>query len=325
MIFLVLVRKSFAPPPLDNCKCKETSSMLESLSIDQIRTLLPVRPETAHKGTFGHLVVLAGSPGFTGAVKLACNAACRSGVGLVTAAIPRTLSPVIAASLVEPMTFGLEATDANTVAFECLDALQDLLNGKSALVAGPGLSTHPSTARLMRHLYRIDALPMVVDADGLNALSTYPERLAPRSGATRRHGVVFTPHPGEMSRLTGLDTATIQQHREETAARYAALWQVTVVLKGHGSLVAAPDGRITRCPTGNQGMATGGTGDVLAGILGALIAQGMNTYDAACVGVYVHGLAGDIAAHEKTARAMIAGDLIDALPQAWNQLERIDL
>lgn len=303
---------------------REMSNMLEELSANQIAALLPARPETAHKGIFGHVVVLAGSPGFTGAVKLACNAACRSGAGLVTAAIPRTLTPMLAASLVESMTFGLETTDADTVAFECLDALLKFLDGKSALVVGPGLSTHPSTAHLARHLFMRPPLPMLVDADGLNALAAFPERLAPRSDADKQHDTIFTPHPGEMSRLTGLDTATIQKTREETAARYAALWQVTVVLKGHGTVVAGPDGRVRRCPTGNQGMATGGTGDVLAGIIGALLAQGMNAFDAACAGVYVHGLAGDIAAREKTTRAMIAGDIINALPQAWNALERID-
>ena len=302
----------------------EMSSMLEELSANAITALLPVRPETAHKGTFGHVVVLAGSPGFTGAVKLTCNAACRSGAGLVTAAIPRTLTPVLAASLVEPMTFALETTDADTVAFECLDPLLTFLDGKSALVVGPGLSTHPSTAHLVRHLFIRHPVPMLVDADGLNALAAFPERLAPRGDTLRQHDTVFTPHPGEMSRLTGLDIATIQKNREETAARYAALWQVTVALKGHGTVVAAPDGRVRRCPTGNQGMATGGTGDVLAGIIGALLAQGMNAFDAACAGVYVHGLAGDIAAREKNARAMIAGDIIDALPQVWNALERID-
>lgn len=296
--------------------------MLEDLSHEEIAGLIPARPEDSHKGTFGHVVSLAGSRGYTGAAKLVCNAAFRSGAGLVTAAIPRTLSDVMASSLMEPMTLGLASTDADSVAYECLDRLLEFLEGKSSLVMGPGLSKHASTSRLVRRLYALRPLPMVVDADGLNALAAYPACLAPRDPSPTQHEAVFTPHPGEMSRLTGMDTASLQQARAETASRSAAVWRVVVVLKGHGTMIASPDGRVRRCPTGNSGMAAGGTGDVLAGIVGALLAQGLAAFEAACVGAYVHGLAGDIAAGEKTERAMIAGDIIEALPRAWQQLER---
>ena len=220
------------------------------------------------------------------------------------------------------MTLALESTDANTVAFESLPRLLDFLTGKSALAVGPGLSNHPSTSRLVRRLYALRPVPMLVDADGLNALAAHPERMVARDDTVPSAPAVLTPHPGEMSRLTGLETSAIQQSRAETAEHYATRWQSVVVLKGHGTIIAAPDGRLRRCPTGNQGMATGGSGDVLAGIIGGLLAQGIAPFEAACAGAYVHGLAGDIAAREKTARAMIAGDIIEALPQAWRELER---
>ena len=297
--------------------------MCQEISLDEVVAMLPRRDDTAHKGSFGHLVVLAGSPGFTGAVKLVCKAAYRSGVGLVTAAVPETVQGIIASSLVESMTFGLPATDGGTIAFASLEAIKSFLDKKSAVLIGPGLSTHPSTARLVRRFYAECPLPVVVDADGLNALAAFPERLVPRRDVTAPPcRAVFTPHPGEMGRLTGLAVDAIQRDRVGIAAYYAAAWQVVVVLKGHGTIVAAPDGSIRRCPTGNQGMATGGTGDVLAGLIGGLLAQGVAPFDATCIGTYVHGLAGDIAAREKTARAMIAGDILEALPQAWQRLER---
>lgn len=296
--------------------------MIDVLSRAEITAFLPERAEMAHKGTFGHLVVVAGSRGFAGAVKLVCTAAYRSGVGLVTAAVPETVQPVVAGALVEAMTLGLPATEADSLAYRALEQLESFAATKSAMVIGPGLSTHPATARLVRRLYKGRVLPMVVDADGLNALAAYPERLEPRASTLSRAEAVFTPHPGEMSRLTGIAVPAIQQERSEIAAYYAALWQVTVVLKGHGTIIASPDGRARRCPTGNQGMASGGTGDVLAGLIGGLLAQGMPPFEAACAGVYVHGLAGDRAAREKTPRALIASDILEALPHAWRQVER---
>jgi len=296
--------------------------MVEDLSREEIASFLPPRPEDGHKGTFGHLVSLAGSRGFTGAPRLVAMAALRSGVGLVTAAIPKPLSDVISSSFLEPMTLALESTDADTVAYESLATLLDFLTGKSALTVGPGISTHLSTARLVRRLYALRPVSMLVDADGLNALAARPGCLVARAGTGPAAQAVLTPHPGEMGRLTGMETSEIQRTRVETTSHYATRWQSVVVLKGHGTIIAAPDGRIRRCPTGNQGMATGGSGDVLAGIIGALLAQGTPPFEAACAGVYVHGLAGDIAAREKTPRGMIAGDIIDALPQAWRVVER---
>ncbi|HDP34018.1 MAG TPA: NAD(P)H-hydrate dehydratase [Candidatus Hydrogenedentes bacterium] len=294
--------------------------MPELLSHEEIRMMLPPRPQDGHKGAFGHLFVLAGSRGFTGAAKLTCDAAMRSGVGLVTAGVPAPLADALAAALVEPMLLPLPATDTATTAFEALDAIQAFIQDKSAMVIGPGLSRHPSTMRLARRLVQARSLPLLADADALNAFAAHRQRLTPRDAAANENAV-FTPHPGEMARLTGLTTKEIQQDRAGVAAKYAALWRVVVALKGAGTVIAAPDGRIRQCPTGNSGMATGGSGDVLSGVIGALLAQGLDAFNAACAGVYAHGLAGDIAARDKTERALIARDIIDALPQAWRDIE----
>ena len=295
--------------------------MAALLTHDEIRALLPERPAAGHKGTFGHLFVLAGSRGFSGAVKLTCNAAMRSGVGLVTAGAPAPLADVLGAGLVEPMLLPLPATDACTLAYQALEPIHDFIANKSAMVIGPGLSQNPATTHLVRRLVSECELPVLVDADGLNALAEKRARLADRR--TSVPDIVFTPHPGEMARLTGLTTSEVQAEREAVAVKYAVVWQVVVVLKGAGTVIAAPDGRVTQCPLGNSGMATGGSGDVLSGIIGALLAQGISAYEAACIGVYVHSLAGDIAANKKTERALIASDIIDALPDAWIEIESV--
>ncbi len=294
--------------------------MLEAMNAAAISALLPARPEEGHKGIFGHLFVLAGSRGFTGAARLVCESACRSGAGLVTLGVPKPLADIFAVSLRETMTLVLPATEAQSLAHAGLAQALAFARGRDAVALGSGLSLHPETALFAREMAESCPVPMVVDADGLNALA-----LAGAFGGFGGNGPagprVFTPHPGEMARLTGLSTADINHARAETAVATAAAWDAVVVLKGHGTIVAAPDGRAARCPTGGPGLATGGSGDVLTGIIGSLLAQGMDSFNAACVGVYAHGLAGDIAALRMTSRAMIAGDVIDALPQAWRELE----
>ncbi len=294
--------------------------MLEDMNPVEIAALLPPRPADGHKGTFGHLFVLAGSRGFTGAARFVCEAAYRSGVGLVTLGVPRPLADIFAVSLRETMTLPLPATDAESFAHAGLAHALAFARGKSAVALGPGLSLYPETAQFARDMASECPAPMVVDADGLNALSiegTF-EGFGGDSPAGPR---VFTPHPGEMARLTGKSAADINQARAEIAVAAAAEWNVVMVLKGHGTLVAAPDGRAVRCPSGNSGLATGGSGDVLTGIIASLLAQGAEAFDAARLGVYAHGLAGDIAARRMTSRAMVAGDIIDALPEAWRELE----
>lgn len=286
------------------------------LSRERIRALLPERPQQSHKGTFGHLFVLAGSRGFTGAAKLACEAAGRSGVGLVTLGIPQSLSDVFGASLREAMSVSLPGTYAWSLSLNALEMALEFAADKQAVVVGPGLSRYPDTVAFAQQFISRCPVPMVVDADALNALSECPEILT-----VLQAPCILTPHPGEMARLTGKTTAEVQEDRENCARQVAGQWQCVVVLKGHRTVIAGPDGEWAINTTGNNGLAKGGTGDVLAGLLGGLLAQGMAPFDAACAGVFVHGLAGDLAAARFTARGMVAGDLIDLLPEAWRAVE----
>lgn len=286
------------------------------ITLNLAKALVPARPPDGHKGTFGHLYAIAGSRGFSGAAKLVGDAAGRSGVGLVTVGVPEPLGDVVAAGLVEPMTMLLPATPEESIAFEAVDAALSFAEGKQAVALGPGLSQHPDTQRFVVEFVRGCPTPMTIDADGLNALSKNLDAL----GHTQ-HPCVLTPHPGEMARLCGVDSAEVQRDREGTARKFAERRNCTVVLKGHRTVVANPVGEVFVNTTGNSGLATGGTGDVLTGLIGGLMAQGMPAFDAAMLGVYLHGAAGDLAARAHTQRGMIASDAIAQLPNAWQSLE----
>ena len=240
-------------------------------------------------------------------------------MGLVTVGIPRPLGDVVAASLLECMSLALPATDTESFSRAAIEPAFEFAADKDAVVLGPGVGRAPETADLVLALVERCSAPMLIDADGLNNLSAKPEVLQEATAQA-----VVTPHPGEMARLAGLATQDVQRDRESVAAAFAAKHGCVVVLKGHRTVVAGADGRMHVNPTGNSGMATGGTGDVLSGLIGGLLAQGMPPYDAALVGVYLHGLAGDIAAEAMTERGMIAGDVVQALGRAWRQLERGD-
>jgi len=290
--------------------------MATEISIALLKSILPSRPVDAHKGSFGHLFVIAGSRGFTGAAKLACEAAGRSGAGLVTVGVPESLGDIIATSLTETMSVLLPSTDAETLAESALEPALELAATKNAVVLGPGLSQHLETQAFVLKFVRRCTVPILVDADGLNALSVRPSALQ-----ERKEPCVITPHPGEMSRLLKLGTATVQENREDAVIEAARRFGCVAVLKGHRTLIADPTGDVFVNPTGNNGLAKGGSGDVLSGIIGALMAQGMGAFQAAILGVYVHGLAADIAARDKTRRGMIASDVIESLPSAWSALE----
>lgn len=283
--------------------------------IDSIPTL-PPRPRDAHKGRFGSVLLLAGSRGMAGAAALAGMAALRSGAGLVRIAAPAEVQPTVAGFDPSYMTYPL-ATDADgRIDFSrARPALESLLESATVVAVGPGLGLSPSIRSLVRFLVESTDKPLVIDADGLNALVDQTEIL---SGLTRP--VVLTPHPGEFGRLTGRTVAAVQADREGSAVDLARTSEpLVVVLKGAGTVVT--DGaRIFVNPTGNPGMATGGVGDVLTGIVASLLAQRAPAFEAAQLGVYVHGIAGDVARDHDGEVGLIAGDVVDALPDAFVHL-----
>ena len=274
--------------------------------------LVPVRKSDAHKGDTGHVLVIAGSFGKTGAAQLASRAAARAGAGLVTVVGPASLYPIYAAGVREAMTETLP-DEGGRIRFDAA-RLQELLAGKTAVVIGPGIGTHDDAARTVRWLLANAELPMVIDADAITVLASDPSAL--RNGRARP---LLTPHPGEMSRLLGTTTAAVQADRAGVARRFATEQRCTLVLKGARSVIAGEDGFLWINPTGNPGMASGGMGDALSGILGGLLAQRLPVADAACLGVYLHGAVADAAAADGQI-GLIASDIIDGLRQGMHQL-----
>lgn len=288
---------------------------LEFLEAKTVAGWLPRRRPAGHKGTYGHLLLLAGSEGKTGAALLAAHGALRSGVGLVTLCVPEPLNPIFDAALPEAMTVVLPASTTAPLDADHHVVAEALLR-KQVLVVGPGLGTAAGTARLVKRLYQEVTLPLVVDADALNILAGAPEFLG-KANAPR----ILTPHPGEMARLLGKSTAAVQQDRRRAAVALAREYRVWVVLKGAGTVIAAPDGRLAVNSTGNPGMAAGGMGDVLAGLIGGLLCQGLAPWEASCLGVHVHGLAGDLLATEYGVQfGFLASELAAALPRAFRQV-----
>lgn len=286
------------------------------LEAHEIASLLKPRRADTHKGTYGHVFVVAGGLGKTGAGVLASMAALRTGAGLVTFGVPHSLNAAMEAKLTEVMTVPLPEMEEGILGAEAAKRLAEWLEGMSALVIGPGLGTHPDTVRCVHDILRQVHLPVVVDADAINALAMHPDAIG-----DIHTPLILTPHPGELARLRHTTTAKIQADRLAAAQETAQWCGAVVVLKGAHTIVAVPQGSLFINPTGNPGMATAGTGDVLSGMLGALVGQGYEPGIAARVAVYVHGLAGDLAAVTLGQRSLLAGDLIEALPQAFQRLE----
>ncbi len=274
---------------------------------------LPPRVARSHKGDYGRVLVVGGSQGMAGAAALAGMAALRSGAGLVRVAVPEVVQATVAGFEPSYMTVGLPADEEGRLSAEARTALQAQLPWATAVAVGPGLGQSAAVCDLVCDAYCRAPGPMVVDADGLNALAQRPGLLAQPAGPR-----VLTPHPGEFARLTGLSIAQVEQDRDGQAAHFAARWGVVVVLKGHATCVSDGE-RSFANPTGNPGMATGGTGDVLTGVLAALLAQGMPPLEAARLGVYVHGLAGDLAAASLGEVSLVASDLLRYLPEAFRR------
>ncbi|HUT73990.1 MAG TPA: NAD(P)H-hydrate dehydratase [Armatimonadota bacterium] len=283
----------------------------ELIEREWAQAALPAPRLDAHKGDRGRVAVIAGSVGMTGAAALSSMAALRMGAGLVTLGVPASVNDIMEVKLTEAMTRPLPETPEHTLARAAYAAALDLAHGADAVVLGPGLSRHEETASLIRDLVPAIQRPLVLDADGLNALAGQGELLRRRRAPT-----VCTPHPGEMGRLVGLTAAQVQGDRLGVARRAAADLGCVILLKGARTIIAEPGDRARINPTGNPGMASGGTGDVLAGMIGALLGQGCEAGDAASAAAFFHGLAGDHAARDRGQRCLVAGDLIDCLPSA---------
>ncbi len=301
-------------PPAAAARILASAELLDEATV---RALVPRRDREAHKGDAGRLLIVAGSAGRTGAANLALTGALRGGVGLVTlASRPEVLGPALAG---RPEAMSTPLPGTGSLSRSDIPALQGAAASANALCIGPGIPRGPETAPAIRGLLDRHPLPTVLDADAINALADHPGLVAVIGHDAP---IVLTPHPGEMARLIGGSIEDVQADRVAIARRKAQEWGAVVVLKGARTVVADPDGPAAIIPTGNPGMATGGTGDVLAGLLGALLAGGMRPREAARVAAWVHGRAGDIAASRHGERGMVAGDLAEAIGAVWAEWGR---
>lgn len=285
---------------------------------NELQAILPPRDARGHKGSFGKVVVIAGSPGMSGAACLAAEAALRSGAGLVHLLVPRSIAAICATKLTEVMVHALPDTSEGALGEESVEACAAFLAQADAILLGPGLSSTESAKKFVRALLETNEKPLVLDADGINAIEDS------RKATTKKYAkraTMLTPHVGEMARLLGKSHEDLVQDHVGSARLAAASFGCEVIFKGAPSVVASPEGGTDLCSLGNDGMATAGSGDVLAGLLAGLLAQGYDASLAARLGVMVHSRAGDIARAELSRRGMIAGDILRCVPYAWRELE----
>jgi len=277
--------------------------------------VLPDRPADGHKGTFGTTLIIAGSRGYSGAACLAARAALQSGCGLVKVGVPAGICPVVEDNVPEAVKFPLPQTDAETLSPSARDRILELAAGCRSVALGPGISTHPETQKLVLELLPQLELPVVIDADALNCLAGHLDVLSHRKAPT-----ILTPHPGELARLTSLSAVTVNADRVNVARRFATEHGVILVLKGAPTVTAARDSQVFVNSSGNSGLGSGGTGDVLTGLLSGLIAQGMDPVKACAAAAFLHGSAADLAADKLTPYCLTASDLLITLPAAYKKL-----
>ncbi|HTM58461.1 MAG TPA: NAD(P)H-hydrate dehydratase, partial [Candidatus Udaeobacter sp.] len=312
---LEVVDIGLAPPPPG-----DEAFGVEVATHDTMAARVALRDPRAHKGSVGRVLVIGGSPGLTGAVALAARGATRAGAGYVQMLVPAGLQDVLAIKLTEEMAIAADETASGTLASSAEKAAMERAAAADAVVLGSGLSREPDSLELARRLAREIPRTVVVDADALNAIAAGRDRM--KLLADARGPRILTPHLGEMSRLTGLEPDALERERIDLARRFAGEWNTVLVLKGAPTVTAAPDGRALVNPTGNPGMATAGAGDVLAGVIAALASSGLPLYEAAGLGVYVHGMAGDRRAREHGPLGLAARDLAEGLPGALFELIR---
>jgi NAD(P)H-hydrate epimerase len=297
----------------------ERSPKVFLTSVEYVQNCLPKRPADSNKGTYGTLLTIAGSLGMSGATLLSCESSLRVGCGLSLLATPKSLLQALPAQ--EVIYRPLSETDKMSIHPRAIEELSDELDRASALVLGPGMSTHPETVEFIRlfvskTLAGRKEIPCIIDADALNAIAKHPDCVS-----STRHPFVLTPHPKELSRLIGMQTAEIQADRLNAALKAAQKFASVVLLKGANTIIADPDGNVFINPTGNAGMAKAGAGDVLSGIIGGLLAQGVEPFDAAAAGAYIHGRAGDLASQMHGQPGVLAGDISICIPEALSTIK----
>lgn len=273
------------------------------------------RPDDSNKGTLGSLLCICGSYGMAGAAIMAGKAALRCGIGLLKIAVPKSIYPVCATNILESVYYPLEETSNGVISSKNTDFLLEMCEKSSAVVIGCGLSVCDDTKNLVQSVITNCEKPLVIDADALNCICNKPEFLK-----NLKAPAIITPHPGEMARLLHSTPKTVNSNRENTAINIAKKFGVVTVLKGAGTIIASPDGEVYINHTGNSGMATGGSGDVLSGIIGSLLAQGASPINAAAAGVFLHGTIGDLAAEKLGKISMLPTDMIDMIPTAYLKL-----
>lgn len=273
------------------------------------------RPDDSNKGTLGSLLCICGSYGMAGAAIMAGKAALRCGIGLLKIAVPKSIYPVCATNILESVYYPLEETSNGVISSKNTDFLLEMCEKSSAVVIGCGLSVCDDTKNLVQSVITNCEKPLVIDADALNCICNKPEFLK-----NLKAPAIITPHPGEMARLLHSTPKTVNSNRENTAIDFAKKFGVVTVLKGAGTIIASPDGEVYINHTGNSGMATGGSGDVLSGIIGSLLAQGASPINAAAAGVFLHGTIGDLAAEKLGKISMLPTDMIDMIPTAYLKL-----
>ncbi len=323
---------------------KSDKLKVEFLENRDVPQLIPARPKYSHKGDYGHILVVAGSRGKTGAALMAARACLRSGAGLVTIGVPESLMDVFQSRVTEEMTLSLADDGSGMLSIIALDEILNFVAKKVDVIAiGPGIGVTSNTEKIMAELIQKSPVPVVIDADGINSLNGSRGKGQGARDILKKakSPIILTPHPGEMSRLLKQKSGTnppsppftkggqggitygihdIEKNRIDTAISFSKETGIYLVLKGAPTIVAEPEGRAFINPTGNPGMATAGTGDVLTGMISAFLGQGLNPLNASILGVYIHGLAGDIAASDKGEHSLVATDIIDAIPAAFHSI-----
>lgn len=284
------------------------------ISLKTARKILPVRNENSHKGTFGRLFAIAGSTGFTGAARLACEAALKAGSGLITLGVPKSLNSIFEVTLKEVMTYPLCDNDG-ILSKNAFGKIEEFLKKCDVCLLGCGMSDTDDTRYITEEVIKTCEKPLIIDADGINALSANINVLT-----NHRQSIVLTPHPAEFARLAHKDLDCVLKNGEALAVDFAKKYDVTVVLKSHRTKVVLPDGRVFSNVLGNSGMATGGSGDVLAGIIASFAGQGIDVCSAAVLGVYIHSLAADMAALKLGEYSLTPTDIVDTLAYALKYL-----